>query len=467
MFGRLADALSNSWKMQARPEQREPTGDWWSTWLVLAGRGWGKTRCGVEWVHSHAVAGTARRIAICSATAADCRDVLVEGPSGFLSIASNSTRPTWEPSKRRLTWPNGAEATAFSAEEPERLRGPQHDLAYLDELCTWPHPEALDMLNLGLRVGIRPRKLITTTPKPSRLLKAIIADPATVITRGKTADNEKNLSPSFMAGILRKYGGTRLGRQEIDGELLLDVPNALWELGWLDRDRVAKAPDLERVVVAIDPAVTSGEDADETGIIVAGVVGDHAYVLEDASGKYQPHQWAQKAIDLYRKHSADRIIGETNNGGEMVASTIRMIDPNVSFKAVHATRGKVIRAEPCSALYEQSRVHHVGTFARLEDQLCSFTSDFNRGAAGYSPDRLDALVWALSELMVQAIEAPMPVFGTYGRSAPSSHLGQTGGSGRNAGVDAAYGAYGSPPDAAAYGSQPQEFWRMISDVNSG
>jgi phage terminase large subunit-like protein len=457
MFGRLADALSNSWRVQARPEQCEPSGDWWSTWLILAGRGWGKTRTGTEWVHSHAVAGTASRIAIVAPTAADCRDVLIEGPSGFLAIASNSTRPTWEPSKRRLTWPNGAEATAFSAEEPERLRGPQTDLAYCDELATWPHPETLDMLNLGLRVGIRPRKLITTTPKPSKLLKAIIADPTTVITRGKTADNAKNLSPMFMDGIMRKYAGTRLGRQEIDGELLLDVPNALWQLDWLDRDRVEKAPELERVVVAIDPAVTSGEDADETGIIVAGVTGDHAYVLEDASGRYQPHEWAQRAIGLYRKHKADRIVAEVNNGGEMVASTIRMIDPNVSFKAVHASRGKVIRAEPCSALYEQSRVHHVGTFARLEDQLCSFTSDFNRGAAGYSPDRLDALVWALSELMVLSVQPVMPQFGTYGRSAPSSHLGQTGGSGTNESY--------MLPDSAAYGSQPQEFWRMVSDLN--
>jgi phage terminase large subunit-like protein len=460
MFGRLADALSGSWRVRARPEQREPIGDWWSTWLILSGRGWGKTRTGTEWVHGHAMAGTASRIAIVVPTAADVRDVLVEGPSGFLSIASNSTRPTWEPSKRRLTWPNGCEAAVYSAEEPERLRGPQHDLAYCDELATWPHPETIDMLNLGLRVGIRPRKLITTTPKPSKLLKAIIADPATVITRGKTADNEKNLAASFMAGILRKYGGTRLGRQEIDGELLLDVPNALWQLDWLDRDRVAKAPELERVVVAIDPAVTSGEDADETGIIVAGVVGDHAYVLEDASGRYQPHEWAVRAIGLYQRHKADRIVAEVNNGGEMVASTIRMINPNVSFKAVHATRGKVIRAEPCSALYEQSRVHHVGTFARLEDQLCGFTSDFNRNTAGYSPDRLDALVWALTELMVLAVEPVMPQFGMQSTTAPASQIGGWGSSAR---------AYenSNGPQSAVYGSQPQEFWRMLSDLAEG
>jgi phage terminase large subunit-like protein len=411
-------------------------------------------------VHGHAVAGTAGRIAVCAPTIADCRDVLVEGPSGFLSIASNSTRPTWEASKHRLTWSSGAEAAVFSAEEPERLRGPQHDLAALDELAVWKYPEALDMLNLGLRVGIRPRKLICTTPKPSKMLKSIITDPATIVTRGRTADNAKNLAPSFMAGILRKYGGTRLGRQEIDGELLLDVPNALWQLDWLDRDRVAKAPELERIVVAIDPAVTSGEDADETGIIVAGVVGDHAYVLEDASGRYQPHEWAQRAIGLYQRHKADRIVAEINNGGEMVASTIRMINPNVSFKAVHATRGKVIRAEPCSALYEQSRVHHVGTFARLEDQLCSFTSDFNRGAAGYSPDRLDALVWALSELMVLSVQPVMPQFGTYGRSVESNHLGQVGGY-TNA---QAYGVPGQP-DSTVYPATAEGFRSMVAAIS--
>lgn len=416
MFGRLADALSNSWKAQARPEQLEPSGDWWSTWLILAGRGWGKTRTLTEWVHGHCVAGRVSRVAICAPTAADCRDVLIEGSSGFLAIASNSTRPLWEPSKHRLTWPNGSQAALYSAEEPERLRGPQHDLAALDELAAWKYPEALDMLNLGLRSGTRPRKLICTTPRPSKMLKAIIEDPSTVITRGKTADNAKNLAPSFMDGILRKYGGTRLGRQEIGGELLSDVPGALWQLASIDSARVEIAPrsGCKRVVVAIDPAVTSGEDADETGIITAGIDGDHAYVLEDASGRYAPIEWAQKAINLYRKWHADRIVAEVNNGGAMVEGTVRMVDPNVSFRAVHASRGKVVRAEPVSALYEQGRVHHVGAFPELEDQLCSFTSDFDRSRAGYSPDRLDALVWALFELMLEAVPAA-PLFGSYGR----------------------------------------------------
>jgi phage terminase large subunit-like protein len=345
------------------------------------------------------------------------RDVLVEGPSGFLSIASNSTRPTWESSKRRLEWPNGAQATAFSAEEPERLRGPQHDLAYLDELATWPHPEALDMLNLGLRVGIRPRKLITTTPKPSKMLNAIIADPTTVITRGKTADNAKNLSPMFMASIMRKYAGTRMGRQEIDGELLSDTPGALWQLDWLDRDRVDRAPQLKRIVVAIDPAVSTSEGSDETGIVVAGIDNaEHVYVLEDLSGKFGPDEWARRAVVAYHRWSADRIIGEKNNGGDMIESVIRSVEKNIPYKAVHASRGKVIRAEPVSALYEQSKVHHVGAaMVSLEDQLCSFTSDFDRSHAGYSPDRLDALVWAITELAVQAFEVPIPQFGTYGR----------------------------------------------------
>jgi predicted phage terminase large subunit-like protein len=411
LFGGLAAALSTSWRVQSRNEQREPSGDWWSTWLILAGRGWGKTRTGTEWVHGHAVAGTASRIAICAPTFADLRDVLIEGPSGLLSIASNSTRPTWEPSKNRLTWPNGAQASVFSAEEPERLRGPQHDLAFCDELAAWKYPEALDMLNFGLRVGARPRKLITTTPKPTKQLKAIIADPTTVITRGKTLDNAKNLAPQFISGIMAKYAGTRLGRQEIDGELLSDTPGALWQLDWLDRDRVEAMPfsGLERVVVAIDPAVTSGEDADETGIIVAGVANGHAYVLEDLSGRYQPHEWARRAVAAYRRHRADRIIAERNNGGEMVEGTVRMVDPNASFKAVHASRGKVTRAEPVSALYEQGRVHHVGSFSQLEDQMCAFTSDFDRSRAGYSPDRVDALVWALSELVLEA-EGPRLIF---------------------------------------------------------
>jgi predicted phage terminase large subunit-like protein len=416
MFARLADALTNSWRVNARPEQLEPAGEWWSIWLALAGRGWGKTRTGTEWVHEHAMAGTASRIALVAPTAADVRDVLVEGPSGFLSIASNSTRPTWEPSKRRLEWPNGATATAFSAEEPERLRGPEHDLAFCDEAAAWKYPETMDMLLFGLRVGVRPRMLITTTPKPVKLLRDLLAREGgdVVVTRGRTMDNRANLAPTFLSQIVSKYQNTRLGRQELDGELLTDIPGALWSIAWIDRDRVSEAPkELKRIVVAVDPAVTNNEGSDETGVVVGGVDGaGHGYLLEDLSGKYAPHEWARRAIDAYRRHKADRIIAEANNGGAMVEATIRMVDPNVSFRAVHASRGKVTRAEPIAALAEQGKIHHVGAFPQLEDQLCSFTTDFDRGRGG-SPDRLDAMVWAFTELMTN-YQPPFARFGYYG-----------------------------------------------------
>jgi phage terminase large subunit-like protein len=244
-------------------------------------------------------------------------------------------------------------------------------------------------------------RLATTTPRPIKLLKALLAREGqdVVVTRGSTFENEANLAPTFVQALRDRYEGTRLGRQEINAELLSDTPGALWHLEWLDRDRVARAPELQRIVVAIDPAVSNNEGSDETGIIVAGIGGDkHAYVIEDISGRYAPHEWAAKAIEAYRRHKADRIIAEINNGGQMVEATIRMVDPVASFKSVHASRGKVVRAEPIGALYEQRRVHHVGTFPTLEDQMCAFTSDFDRGRAGYSPDRVDALVWALTEL---------------------------------------------------------------------
>jgi phage terminase large subunit-like protein len=397
-------ALLHDWRFWARPSQLPPDGAW-RIWLLLAGRGFGKTRCGAEWVREQAEAGRARRIALLAPTAADLRDVMIEGESGLLAIAPDERRPRYEPSKRRLTWPNGAIATGYSADEPERLRGPQHDAAWCDELAAWRYPEAWDMLMLGLRLGDDPRAVVTTTPRPVRLVRELLARAGgdVAVTRGSTFDNAANLAPAFLDQIVRRYQGTRLGRQELEAELLEDVPGALWSRDVFERAgfRVAAAPALRRIIVAIDPAVTSGEGADETGIIVAGIGADgHGYVLDDLSGRFAPVEWARRAVDAYRRHQADRIVAEVNNGGEMVAATVRAVDPNAAFKDVRASRGKVTRAEPVAALYEQGRVRHVGAFATLEDQMCAFTSDYDRAAAGMSPDRLDALVWAITELMV-------------------------------------------------------------------
>jgi phage terminase large subunit-like protein len=398
----LADTLADGgWRAKARPSQLPPDGDWLG-WLLMAGRGFGKNFTGAGWVNDLVETRTAGRIGLVAATAADARDTMVEGQSGLLRLAPPWNRPLYEPSKRRLTWPNGAIATTFSSEEADRLRGPEHDAAWADELAAWNEPQSTwDMMQFGLRLGKRPRWLATTTPRPIKLVKDILAREGkdVVVTRGTTFENEANLAATFLTAIRTRYEGTRLGRQELNAELLTDVAGALWQLEWLDRDRVAKPPDLRRVVVAIDPAVSNNEGSDETGIIVAGISADqHAYVLEDLSGRYAPHEWAAKAIGAYRRHTADRIIAEVNNGGAMVEATIRAVDPLASFKSVHASRGKVVRAEPIAAMYEQRKVHHVGGFAALEDQMCAFTSDFDRGRSGYSPDRVDALVWALTEL---------------------------------------------------------------------
>jgi phage terminase large subunit-like protein len=269
------------------------------------------------------------------------------------------------------------------------------------------------MLMFGLRLGDDPRAVVTTTPKPIRIIRELIADPTTVITRGSTYENRANLAPAFIQQIIRKYEGSRLGRQELNAEVLDDMPGALWNRGLIEETRWPahrNVPDLVRIIIAIDPAVSSGEEADETGIIVAGKdANGHGYVLADQSGRYPPTEWAKVAVRLYHRHNADRIVAEVNNGGDMVESTIRMIDPNVSYSAVRASRGKVVRAEPVAALYEQGRVHHIGAFPTLEDQCCSFTSDFDRKAAGFSPDRVDGLVWAMTELLVE----PMAGFAIY------------------------------------------------------
>lgn len=397
-----AQTVLGDWRVWARPEQLAPDGNW-RVWLLLAGRGFGKTRSGAEWVRAQVESGAAERIALVAPTARDARLVMVEGESGLLAIAPPDARPVFESSKRQLVWPNGAVATLFSADEPDRLRGPQFDAAWCDELAAWRYPAAWDMLMMALRLGTSPRAVVTTTPKPVKLIRMLLAAPDCIVTRGTTRDNAANLAPGFLTAILTQYEGTRLGRQELDAELLDDMPGALWSRDAIERARVDAAPVLRRVVVAIDPAVSAGEDADETGILVAALGQDgQGYVLDDLSGRYSPHDWAARAIDAYRAHRADRIVAEVNNGGAMVEATLRVLDAGISYKGVHASRGKLARAEPVAALYEQGRIHHVGAFPALEDQLCAFTGGPMSHMA--SPDRVDALVWALSELMLHAAE---------------------------------------------------------------
>jgi len=411
-----------SWDFWGRPHQFPPLGEW-SNWLILAGRGFGKTRTGAEWVRANMCGATPlargrwRHIALIAETAADARDVMVgdgkavsdpRAGSGLLQIHPKDFRPTYEPSKRRLTWPNGAVASIYNGTEPDQLRGPQHDAAWCDELAKWRYAqEAWDQLQFGLRTGKNPQVCITTTPRPIYLLKQIIGDPGTIVTRGSTFDNRSNLSEKFLQTVRRKYEGTRLGRQELNAEILEDIEGALWKRSLIDSLRIQEwqLPPLERIVVAIDPNASSAEDANECGIICAGLGSDGlGYVLDDISGVMAPHEWAREAILLLNMRRGDRIIAEVNNGGDMVENTLRAVDPRVSFRAVWASRGKITRAEPISALYEQGRVRHVGPFPRLEDQMCAFTVDFNRKEMGYSPDRVDALVWALTELMIEGSE---------------------------------------------------------------
>lgn len=377
----------------------------WTTWLVMAGRGFGKTRTGAEFVRSKVERGEWRRVALVARTAADARDVMVEGESGLLSVCPPWFKPIYEPSKRRVTFPNGAIATTYSGDEPEQLRGPQHDGAWADELAAWRYPDTYDQLQFGLRLGTHPQQIITTTPRPIKLLKDVLADSSTVVTTGTTFENVDNLAPRFFQEIRKRYEGTRLGLQEMYAKLLTDAPGALWKREHIDGTRVHSLPELIRVVIAIDPAATSGEESNETGIVAAGIdKHEHGYILEDATLRASPAGWASQAIALYHKHHADRIVAEVNNGGEMVENTIRTvrdeqdkpIGRNVPYRHVRASRGKETRAEPVAALYEQGRVHHLGVFAELEDQMCQWVKGEK------SPDRLDALVWALTELMINS-----------------------------------------------------------------
>jgi phage terminase large subunit-like protein len=398
------DALLYDWHgLWARPSQLAPPGNW-RVWLVMAGRGFGKTRTDAEWVRAEVEAGRRGRIALVGATAADVRDVMIEGESGLLAIEPPWNRPNYEPSKRRLTWSNGAIATAYSADEPDRLRGPQHDGAWADEIAAWTRPDTWDNLMFGLRLGDDPRAVASTTPRPVKLVRELIAQPTTVLTRGSTYENRENLAQAFLDDIVRRYQGTRLGRQELYGELLEDVEGALWKHSMFDDRRTCA--DLPRVVVGVDPSGSTGAGANEAGIIVAGKGADgHGYVLDDRSGVLSPDQWARRAVQAYHDHLADHIIAERNFGGDMVAHTIRMVDPTVRVKVITASRGKAARAEPVAALYEQGRIHHVQRFDVLEEQMVTWTPE-----SGDSPDRMDALVWALTDLFVLAADNSFAFF---------------------------------------------------------
>lgn len=397
-------AYLHDWELWARPNQLPPAGNWY-VWLLLAGRGFGKTRTGAEMTIATAKAMPKCHIALVAETAADVRAVIVEGPdSGILAISPPWFYPKYEPSKRRLTWPNGSYAETYSGEEPDQLRGPQHHFAWVDELAKYKYPqETWDNLELGLRLGRQPRVVVTTTPRPIKIIKTLLADPQTHVTGGNTYENYQNLAPAFVQRVVKKYEGTRLGQQELHAKLLEDTPGALWTRQLLEDTRVTKAPDLVRIVVAIDPSATSG--GDEAGIIAAGVDADgHGYVLDDRSVQASPQGWASAAVAVYHTLRADKLIAESNNGGEMVRVTISTIKNAPPVTLIHASRGKYTRAEPVAALYEQGKVHHVGLFANLEDELCSWVPGED------SPNRLDAAVWALTELLIGHVDIMVEFF---------------------------------------------------------
>lgn len=385
-----------NWTQQARPNQLLPEGDW-AYWLILAGRGFGKTRTGAETMRQWNSQGF-QYCNLIGATVDDARDIMIEGESGILACCPKHDRPVYKRGERKLVWPNGAVSLIFTADEPERLRGKQHEKLWADELAAWRYAESWDQAMFGLRLGQDPQAVITTTPKPTKIIRELAADEGTIVTTGTTYDNQANLAPRFFKKIITKYEGTRLGRQELNAEVLDDNPNALWQRSRIDELRLPAVPggvDLVRIVVGVDPAVTSNEDSDLTGIVVAAKGSDgHFYVLDDLSLIETPLGWARKVSYAYHEHGADRVIGEVNNGGDLVERNIRVEDPNVSYKEVRASRGKSIRAEPVAAMYEKGLVHHIGSFGMLEDQMC----DFDPLVALKSPDRMDALVWAITEL---------------------------------------------------------------------
>lgn len=401
---REAASLLYDWTLWARPEQLAPPGDW-NIWLILTGRGWGKTRTGAEDVKKFGLENPGVRIAVCAPTYADARDTCVEGESGLLSVLPPEAVKVWNRSLGELVLTNGTRYKLFSADEPERFRGPQHHRAWADELASWSYTDSWDQLQFGLRLGRHPQTVVTTTPKPVALVRNLLAREGedVVVTRGSTFENAHNLSPVALSQLKRRYEGTRLGRQELYAEVLSEIPGALWTRATLEQCRVESAPELARVVVAVDPAVTSDATSDETGIVVCGRgVDGHYYVLADRSCRLSPDGWARRVVAAYEEYEADRIIAEVNNGGDLVERVLRTVSPRIPYRAVRASRGKIVRAEPVAALYEQKRVFHVGdaaAYAALEDQMVSFLPG---GPVAAHDDRVDALVYAVADLSATA-----------------------------------------------------------------
>jgi phage terminase large subunit-like protein len=387
-IAQLTHALKYRWDVNARAKQVIPAQPFF-IWLVLAGRGFGKTRTGAEtvreWVKTNAL------VNLIGATADDARDIMIEGESGILQVCPDDERPQYKKSERKLIWPNGAQSLIFTADEPERLRGKQHMKLWADEVASWRRPESWEQAMLGLRLGDRPQGIVTTTPRPTKLILALMADTKNVITTGTTYENRSNLAAGFFDYVIKKYEGTRLGQQELEAKILTDTPGALWQRDGIDASRLTEYPALERVIVGVDPTASSG--GDEAGIITAGKTGEHYYTIADDSRKGSPEQWARAAVTAYHRSFADCIVAEKNNGGEMVEAVIKQVDQTVNVKLVWASRGKETRAEPISAIAAQGRDHHVGFFPALEDELCMWLPGEK------SPNRLDAKVWAMTELM--------------------------------------------------------------------
>ena len=402
-------AMQDDWSLKLRREQFPPEHDDWKVWYINAGRGFGKTVAGSNWVNIEAEKEKVR-IALIGPTSADCRDVMVEGPTGIMATASPSFKPVYAPSLRKVTWPNGSEAhlySAFSVEDAERLRGPQHHLAWCDEIAAWRQLQhAWDMLNMGLRLGVNPRMLCTTTPKPRKILKDIKSRDSTVLVRGSTYDNMMNLPESFRDVLIAQYEGTRLGRQELYAEDLEEAEGALWTRDLIETTRKdgKEVPDIHRTVVGIDPAMTANADSDEVGIVVGSIGADkHLYIRFDHSARLSPGATCTAAVRHYNQHSADRVIAEANNGGDWIELGIRQVSPNIPYKKLHASRAKKARAEPVAALFEQGKAHIVGVLPELEDELCSWEPVGNMP----SPNRLDAMVWVATELMLSGRGARM------------------------------------------------------------